>query len=367
MSKPENVLFVRHGPRVIGRFRPEQNRLRSATRTSRRGAASRCAARMECMAPEVLGSGRTVEVWIRRSARYACLRSFLSVAYPLGIRKNRSGVVPARIRRAHCWSLGTWSAGIRGRGGTLCGATPRCWWRERTATGALYNDPSEADIKNDRYFAFCGGLEDLPTMEPPFNPSSSATRTPALRSTTGVANERAPSRRRDAPLSSSAVARNFEAWGRAPRTGDAPWTSLPPRRRHHHPGPGGLARPAERGLGGAPRGAVGGQRQLRPHDGQRRAAASSTTSFQGATTRRRSGRCLRLEVRFFCSPRGCSTQGSGPWRFRPGRADFFASQPQRPQCSLLCHIARGPQTAESTKEPCRHDRRAYNACVRGYF
>ena len=32
--------------------------------------------------------------------------------------------------------------------------------------------PSDADIKNDRYFAFCGGLEDLPTMEPPFNPSA---------------------------------------------------------------------------------------------------------------------------------------------------------------------------------------------------
>ena len=81
--------------------------------------------------------------------------------------------------------------------------------------------PSDADIKNDRYFAFCGGLEDLPTMEPPFNPSSSdADPGPAFHDR--VANERAPSRRRCAPLSEvAAVARNFEASDSVSLTADA--------------------------------------------------------------------------------------------------------------------------------------------------
>ena len=81
--------------------------------------------------------------------------------------------------------------------------------------------PSDADIKNDRYFAFCGGLEDLPTMEPPFNPSASdADPGPAFHDR--VSNERAPSRRRCAPLSEvAAVARNFEASDSVSLTADA--------------------------------------------------------------------------------------------------------------------------------------------------
>ena len=124
-----------------------------------------------------------------------------------------------RIRRRP-WSRGTWSVGIRGLGGTLCNATPLCSWRD-CCDGTLYNDPSDADIKNDRYFAFCGGLEDLPTMEPPFNPSSSR-RGPRPAFHDRVANERAPSRRRCAPLSEvAAVARNFEASDSVSMTADA--------------------------------------------------------------------------------------------------------------------------------------------------
>ena len=213
--KPENVLFGGTGHVLLADFGLSKIVSIDEKDFPTKGCISLCGT-PEYMAPEVLDRapyGGSVDWWA-----LGMLSAELLTGLPPWYTEDRVELF-RRIRRAPLEPRHLVCRDPRARRDPLQRDTALLV--ERLLRRDALQRPSDADIKNDRYFAFCGGLEDLPTMEPPFNPSSSdADPGPAFHDR--VSNERAPSRRRCAPLSEvAAVARNFEASDSVSMTADA--------------------------------------------------------------------------------------------------------------------------------------------------
>ena len=213
--KPENVLFGGSGHVLLADFGLSKIVQIDEKDFPTRGCISLCGT-PEYMAPEVLDRapyGGSVDWWA-----LGMLAAELLTGLPPWYTEDRVELF-RRIRRAPLEPRHLVCRDPRARRDPLQRDTALLV--ERLLRRDASQRPLDDDIKNDAYFDFCNGLEDLAEMEPPFNPSvSDEDPGPAFHDR--EAHERPQRRGRSSPLSeTAAVERNFESSDMSMMTADA--------------------------------------------------------------------------------------------------------------------------------------------------